>query len=169
MHKPKPKHVAMLRQLLLYAYTTKSRKLVYEQNPKLYGLLDGISKSDAAMAFLSGSDGQNVQRAVGFVDANYANISDLERKSNTGYIFYLYGCPICWKSKLQPITATSTHEAELIACATASAEALWIRKLLIDLGFAVGLRPAVIEPKGRMKEALQLDGQSILLATSLVI
>ena len=113
------------------------------------------------MAFLSGSDGQNVQRAVGFVDANYANVSDLERKSNTGYIFYLYGCPICWKSKLQPITATSTHEAELIACATASAEALWIRKLLIDLGFAVGLRPAVIEPKGRMKEALQLDGQSI--------
>jgi hypothetical protein len=38
-----------------------------------------------------------------------------------------------WISKLQPIVATSTSEAEYIASATASKEGLWVRKLLGDL------------------------------------
>ena len=39
-----------------------------------------------------------------------------------------------WKSKLQPITAASTHESELIALAFAADEAVWLRRLLAEIG-----------------------------------
>mmetsp|Transcript_21281 Transcript_21281/g.66742 ORF Transcript_21281/g.66742 Transcript_21281/m.66742 type:complete len:123 (+) Transcript_21281:980-1348(+) len=62
---------------------------------------------------------------------------EAERKSTTGYTVYLFNCLVSWKSKLQPIIATSTHEAELIALGTCADEAIWIRKLLRELGFAI--------------------------------
>ena len=37
------------------------------------------------------------------------------------------------------ITAGSTHEAELVAIALAANEGVWIRKLLIEIGFALNL------------------------------
>ena len=51
-----------------------------------------------------------------------------------------------WRSKLQTITAGSTHEAEHIAIALAANEGVWIRKLLLEIGFAVGLAPALSRP-----------------------
>ena len=71
------------------------------------------------------------------VDANFANKSDEQTKSISGYCFYLFGCLISWRSKLQTITATSTFESELIALAFAGNEAVWIRKLLTELNFAL--------------------------------
>ena len=44
---------------------------------------------------------------------------------------------MCWKSKLQPLTAGSTHEAELIALSSAGNESVWTRRLLKEIGFAV--------------------------------
>ena len=57
---------------------------------------------------------------------------------------------ISWKSKLQSITAQSTHEAELIALTLAANEAVWIRDLLITLGFAL-TGHTVVRPKGSEK------------------
>lgn len=51
-------------------------------------------------------------------------------------MFVLF-CLVSWKSKLQSVTAQSTHEAELIALSLASNEAVWIRDLLITIGFAL--------------------------------
>ena len=39
--------------------------------------------------------------------------------------------------KLQTVTAQSTHEAELIAVALASNELIWIRKFIVEIGFAI--------------------------------
>ena len=50
----------------------------------------------------------------------------------------MFFCLICWRSKLQTATAQSTHEAELIAVALASSELIWIRKFMIEIGFAIG-------------------------------
>ncbi|GLI61382.1 hypothetical protein VaNZ11_003750 [Volvox africanus] len=44
------------------------------------------------------------------------------------------GTAIGWKSRLQPTVATSSVEAEYMAAASTTREALWIRKLLNDLG-----------------------------------
>ena len=77
------------------------------------------------------------------------------------FIIFLFGCAICWRSKLQPITATSTHEAELIACASASQEIIWCRKLLQDLGFALNLTPVKLSDTNRIRECLEDDGIAV--------
>ncbi|KAL0357421.1 UNVERIFIED_CONTAM: putative disease resistance RPP13-like protein 3 [Sesamum calycinum] len=55
--------------------------------------------------------------------------------STTGYVFILGGAAICWKSKKQTIIANSTMEAELIALASASEEANWLRDLLFQIPY----------------------------------
>ena len=37
---------------------------------------------------------------------------------------------ICWSSKKQPIVALSTKEAEFVAAAACSCQAIWLRKML---------------------------------------
>ena len=44
---------------------------------------------------------------------------------------------VSWRSKLQTLTAASTFESELIALSFAGNEAVWIRKLLEELRFAL--------------------------------
>ena len=73
----------------------------------------------------------------GMTDSDYANTKEDSRRSISGYCFFVYGCLVSWKSKLQPITAASTHEAELIAMSFAADEAVWTRRLLLEAGFAV--------------------------------
>jgi len=65
-------------------------------------------------------------------DADYASKLEESRKSTSGYIFFFNHNLICWRSKLQPIIATSTHESELIALHIASQEAIWLRNLVAE-------------------------------------
>ena len=57
-----------------------------------------------------------------------------------------------WQSKLQPTVAVSTTEAEYIAAATVSKEAMWLRKLMVDFG----MRLACLEIGGDNQSALGL-------------
>ena len=59
----------------------------------------------------------------GFVDADWAGDVD-GRRSTTGFAFTLNGGPIAWASKRQSTVATSTSEAEYVAAAMATKEAL---------------------------------------------
>ena len=45
--------------------------------------------------------------------------------------------------------------------ATAAHEAIWLRKLLIDIGYTFNLKPVKIIEPSRMKSVLELDGESI--------
>ena len=49
--------------------------------------------------------------------------------------------PISWESSKQKLTAQSTAEAEYIALAEATKEALWLRKVLRDIGLEVRMIP----------------------------
>ncbi len=71
---------------------------------------------------------------TGYCDADYAG--DLyTAKSTSGYIFLLAGGPISWKSKLQPVIAQSTTEAEYVVISTAAKEAVFIISLLKELNY----------------------------------
>jgi len=59
----------------------------------------------------------------GFVDADWAGDVD-GRRSTSGLAFTLNGGPIAWASKRQSTVATSTSEAEYVAAAMATKEAL---------------------------------------------
>ena len=72
-------------------------------------------------------------RLIGFTDSDWAgDIAD--RKSQGGYIFGLNGCgSITWQSRKKDLVATSTLEAEYIACSEASREARWLIQLQKDV------------------------------------
>ena len=68
----------------------------------------------------------------GFTDADYAGCLD-SRKSTSGFLFLHLGGAVAWGSHRQTCTATSTTEAEYIAASDATKEAIWLRRLLIQI------------------------------------
>ena len=68
----------------------------------------------------------------GFSDADWNALSG-DSLSTTDFIFTLGSGAICWKSKKQTIIVNSTMEVELIALASASEEANWLRDLLYEI------------------------------------
>ena len=70
---------------------------------------------------------------VGYSDSDYAGCIDT-RKSTFGYVFMFAGGAISWKSAKQSVIATSTMEAEFVACFEATIHALWLRNFAKGLG-----------------------------------
>ncbi|KAJ9546887.1 hypothetical protein OSB04_019430 [Centaurea solstitialis] len=69
----------------------------------------------------------------GFSDADWD--SDMtDRRSTTGYCFFLGDSLISWRSKKQSLTARSSTEAEYRALADTSQELIWLRWLFSDMG-----------------------------------
>ncbi|KAH9291602.1 hypothetical protein KI387_043209 [Taxus chinensis] len=68
----------------------------------------------------------------GYTDSDWAGSVD-DRKSTSGYIFSLGSGVVSWSSKKQATIALSSAEAEYIAAAAASCQAIWIRRILEDL------------------------------------
>ena len=60
--------------------------------------------------------------------------------SVTGSLIRVYGNPVCWISKRHDKVAKNTTEAELVAMSATADELMWVKKLLVDLGF-VPYRP----------------------------
>ena len=59
------------------------------------------------------------------------------------YLFMIGGATVSWSSKKQATVAKSTTEAEYVALSFAAQEAIWLRRLLADIGFG-DLNPTVI-------------------------
>ncbi|XP_039130945.1 secreted RxLR effector protein 161-like [Dioscorea cayenensis subsp. rotundata] len=60
---------------------------------------------------------------IAYTDNDYAR--DLgDRKSTSGYVFLLSSGAISWSSKKQPVVSLSTTEAEFIAAASCSCQAI---------------------------------------------
>ena len=73
------------------------------------------------------------RKLAGYSDSDFAGDLDT-RRSTTGYVFQMGQNTITWNSKRQQTVALSTTEAEYMALCHASKEAIWIQKLLLDLG-----------------------------------
>ena len=68
-----------------------------------------------------------------YSDSNWAS-DTIDRHSITGYISYFGSAPISQSSWKQLTVALSTMEAEYMALAKATCEAIWLRKLSSELG-----------------------------------
>jgi len=68
-----------------------------------------------------------------YSDSNWAS-DTVDHRSITGYISYFGSASISWSSRKQPTVALSTMEAEYMALAKATCEAIWLRKLSSELG-----------------------------------
>jgi len=74
------------------------------------------------------------KEVLGYYDADWG--SDLkDRRSTIGFILMIGGGAISWSSKRQPTIALSTTEAEYMVNTQATKEAIWITKLMMDLGY----------------------------------
>lgn len=69
----------------------------------------------------------------GWTDSDYAGDID-DRKSTSGYVFKLSSGSVSWSSKKQPIVTLSTTEAEFVAAASCACQAVWLRRILEQLG-----------------------------------
>jgi hypothetical protein len=86
---------------------------------------------------------ENPKVLEGYSDFNW--ISDaIEIKATSKYVFTLRGGAISWKSCKQTILTRSTMEAELTTFNTATVEAEWLRKLLMDLPMVEKPIPAIL-------------------------
>ena len=78
----------------------------------------------------------------GYTDADWAMDVD-DRKSTTGYVFFLANGAVTWNSRKQCTVALSSMEAEYMAITEGAKEAIYLRKILNDLGFPQA-KPTII-------------------------
>ena len=71
---------------------------------------------------------------IRYSDSDYAGCLET-RRSTSGYVFIMAGASVTWASRCQELVTLSTTESEYVAAATAAREALWLKKLLKDLGY----------------------------------
>lgn len=78
----------------------------------------------------------------GLVDADWANEKD--RKSYSGYAFFMAGSAFSWSSTKQSVVALSSTKAEYIALSMAAKEAIYLRRLLHEIGWSEQPEPMTI-------------------------
>ena len=100
-------HLRMAKRVFRYLKRTKHYKLVF-------------------------TAGQETDTYRIYADADYAGDRD-NRKSTSGIMSFLFGCLIHWQSRIQPIVARSTAEAEYIALFNGIEEGNWVRNFLGEL------------------------------------
>ena len=71
-------------------------------------------------------------RLSGFTDADWAG-SSVDRKSTNRYYFSLGSGMTSWCSRKQKFVVLSSAEAEYMAASSSLCEAIWLRKLLVNL------------------------------------
>jgi hypothetical protein len=71
-------------------------------------------------------------KLVGYSDSDWGGDVD-DRKSTTGFVFYIGNTAFTWMSKKQPIVTLSTCEAEYVAATSCVCHAIWLRNLLKEL------------------------------------
>jgi hypothetical protein len=84
------------------------------------------------------SQDNNIWTLQAYCDSDYAGDKD-GRKSVSGFIVYVLGCPISWKSRKQKAVTLSSSEAEYVAISELCAEIMFLKQVLEFLKIKVAL------------------------------
>ena len=112
---------------LLARYASKWNKDHLHAAKHLLRYLRGTS--ELCLTFDATSTNRTI---LGYADADWGGCLDT-RRSTTGYLFQTFGGPVAWMSRRQSTTALPTAEAEYMASADATRQAIWLQLLLADL------------------------------------
>ena len=80
---------------------------------------------------------------VVYSDADWAGDKDT-RRSITGFVIFVLGCPVCWRSRAQKSVSLSSAESEWYALSEAAKEVKFIAQLLMSMDIPVQL-PIVVK------------------------
>ncbi|XP_057465217.1 secreted RxLR effector protein 161-like [Actinidia eriantha] len=88
------------------------------------------------LRYLKSALGKNVgcQNVDVYIDVDWAGVVD-DRRFTSRYFTFADGNLVTWRSKKQNIVARSSAEVEFRSMALGICEALWLRLLLVDLGY----------------------------------
>ena len=109
---PGKAHVDAQKHLIRYLKGTKDRGLIYKEPTEMI---------------------DNKVKIIACVDTDWAGCQDT-RRSTVGYVVYLDGCPIAWKSKLMSTLALSSCEAEFMGLSFVAREVMWLCRFLTEIG-----------------------------------
>ena len=91
--------------------------------------------------YLKGTPGRGIKfikhghtEIIGYTDTDWAG-NIIDRKSTAGYFTFVGGNLVTWRSKKQNVVALSSAEAEFRGMVKGVCELLWLKKLVIELGF----------------------------------
>ncbi|XP_070664508.1 uncharacterized mitochondrial protein AtMg00810-like [Malus domestica] len=103
--------------------------------------MDHMKIVHCVLRYLKGSIGRGIlmcnnnhTHISGYTDADWAG-NALDRKFITGLCTFVGGNLVTWKSKKQSVVARSSAEAEYRAMASTACELIWLKNMLLDLGF----------------------------------
>jgi rubrerythrin len=108
--KPSNTEITAVKRILQYLNSTRDMELVYS-----------ISETKTF-------------NFVVYADASFAPQGE---KSTSGWIIFVNGSVVVWKTLKQSITAKSSAEAEYIALSQAVSDAIYLRSILMELGYEV--------------------------------
>ena len=88
-----------------------------------------------------------------YADSDYA--ASYTRRSTSGYVVYLNGGPISWRSTLQTIMAQNTAEAKIITATDCVKEGVHARLIMEELGAAaVNSKPTTVYEDNRAAQLM---------------
>jgi hypothetical protein len=107
----------------------------YQSNPGL----DHWRAAKKVMRYLQGTKDYMLMykridnlEVIGYSDSDFAGCID-SHKSTSGYIFFMAGGAVSWRSAKQTLTATSTMEAEFVSCFEATSHGVWLKSFISGL------------------------------------
>ena len=121
-HHPKKSHATAVKTIIRYLKGTKNKGTIFTPTKKL----DLNLYVDASFAPLYKFD---------------PDIEPSSAKSRLGWVIFLAGCPLIWKSQLQQDIATSSAESEYSALSLALKMLIPLRNMLIEACDELGLPP----------------------------
>jgi hypothetical protein len=108
MHSPREPHMEAFYHILRYLKSSPGKELLFSQHDHL--------------------------KIKAYTDADWAG-SIMDRRSTSGYCTFVGGNLVTWRSKKQSVVARSSAEAEFRTMAQGVCKTLWLKILLIELGF----------------------------------
>jgi hypothetical protein len=76
---------------------------------------------------------KSILKLIGFCDSDWGGCVD-DMKSTSSYAFSLESSVFSWSTKKQQSVAQSSAEAEYISAAIATSQAIWLKRILEDIG-----------------------------------
>ena len=129
---PHEEHYTALKAVCKYLRATKHWGILYKRLVLLEDLPDVPFEFLDADPDLPPFPDLGFDELAGLLDAAHA--TDLKtRRSVTGYVIFLAKAAIAWKSRLQPLVATSSTEAEFYAAVTCAKVVKYLRYILQEL------------------------------------